>query len=155
MTESFEKILQAIRHYCNYRERCHQEVRYKLVDLGARGDDLETLLSMLVSEDLLNEGRYARAFVRGKFVYNHWGRVRIIRQLRQKDVSEYCIKKGLLEIDEVEYRDCIARLAAQKQEALKNEKHPGTQKQKAIRYLLQKGFEYEIVLSVMNRELPS
>jgi len=151
MTETFEKLLQAIRHYCDYQERCHQEVRYKLIALGARGDELELLLSMMISEELLNEERYARAYARGKFRTQRWGRIKIIRQLHQKNVSEYCIRKGLLEIDAEEYENVIADLITQKYETLKKEKHPAIRKQKTIRYLLQKGFEYDIILSVMNQ----
>lgn len=151
MTETFEKLLQTIRHYCDYQERCHQEVRYKLIDLGARGDELELLLSMMISEGLLNEERYAGAYARGKFRANRWGRIKITRQLHQKNVSEYCIRKGLLEIDAKEYEHTIAELVTQKYEALKKEKQPVIRRQKTIRYLLQKGFEYDIILSIMNR----
>jgi regulatory protein len=155
MTETFEKYLHAIRHYCDYQERCHQEVRYKLVELGARGEVLEQLISMMITEGLLNEERYAGAYARGKFRVNRWGRIRIIRQLQQKNVSEYCIKKGLLEIDAEAYEQTVADLITQKYATLKQEKHPALRRQKAIRFLLQKGFEYDIILSVMNRlDLP-
>jgi len=140
--ESFLK--QAAYHFCNYQERCHSEVRYKLIELGARGAELEQILSDLIEDGLLNEERFARSYVRGKFRNNQWGRKKIVQVLRQKQVSDYCINKGLIELDEKEYNDCIEHLAARKAKELKAERSAEVRKQKILRYLLQKGFEYEL-----------
>lgn len=137
-------LIQSIKHYCNYQERCHSEVRYKLVELGARGAALEQALSLLIEEGLLNEERFARSYTRGKFRNNQWGRKKIEQALKQKQVSAYCISKGLKEINEDEYLLCIELLAGKKAAALKGERHAGIRKQKVLRYLLQKGFEYEL-----------
>jgi len=137
-------IKQAISHYCNYQERCHSEVRYKLVELGARGAELEQVLSELIEAGLLNEERFARSYVRGKYRNNRWGRKKIIQALMQKQVSEYCIRQGLKEIDEDEYMNSIHQLAIKKFKELRTERHAGIRKQKVLRYLLQKGFEYEL-----------
>jgi len=59
--------LAKLRHYCAYQERCHQEVRSKLLKLGVRGYDLELIISELIEENFLNEERFARSYARGKF----------------------------------------------------------------------------------------
>lgn len=56
-----------LRKYCDYQERCHQEVRNKLLELGVYGMDLEEVITQLIQEGHLNEERYAKSFVRGKF----------------------------------------------------------------------------------------
>lgn len=145
MTETFEQLLTAIRYYCNYAERCHYDVRSKLLLLGARGEELEELLSTMIAENLLNEERYASAFARGKFNINHWGRTKIKSELKKKQVSDYCISKGLKEIDENSYLQMAVKLGRQKYDELKAVKHLGVRKQKVIRYLIQKGFEYHII----------
>jgi regulatory protein len=138
-------IAEAIRNYCNYQERCHHDVRYKLVSLGARGDELEQILTELIEEGLLNEVRFAQSYVRGKFRYNGWGRVKITQALKQKMLSDYCIKKGLQEINEAEYTSTIQHLVKQKWQSLKTERHAAIRKQKIFRYLLQKGYEYDLI----------
>lgn len=146
-----EKILNQIRHYCNYRERCHEDVRYKLVELGARGAEVEQLISIMIGENLLNEERYARSYVRGKFRINGWGRKKIQLHLKAKKVSDYCIRKGMQEIEDMEYEKLLHHLANEKFAALKKERHTGTGKQKVIRFLLQRGFEYDLAADAVNR----
>lgn len=153
MTESFEKMLSAIRHYCNYQERCHHDVRYKLVALGARGEELETLLAAMIAENLLDEERFARSYVRGKFSVNHWGKIKIVQHLKQKQVSEYCIRKGLMEIADEDYIALALQLTQKKLSELKNEQNTFVQKQKIMRYLMQKGFENGIIQSVFKEIL--
>src|SRR6187401_2447386 len=90
-----EKALQKIKHYCAYQERSHYEVKEKLYSFGLYKNEVELLLSQLVEENYLNEERYAIAFAGGKFRIKQWGRVKIKYELKQKQVSEYSIKKAL------------------------------------------------------------
>lgn len=145
MTYIDEKIVEKIKHYCAYQERCHSEVRYKLVDLGARGAELEEIIVLLIDENYLNEERYAQAVVRGKLKYSHWGRKKIYDYLKQKGVSEYCIKVGMKEIDDLYYNELILTLAEKKAQTLNNEPNAWIKQQKIMRYLIQKGFEINLV----------
>lgn len=141
--------LQAIKHFCAYQERCHSEVRSKLLELSFRGDELEEAIAALIAEDYLNEERFARSYVGGKFRILKWGRKKIIQQLKLKQVSEYCIRKGLQEIDATDYYNTLSRLAAQKLDELRKEKSPRIRNQKTIRYLVQKGYETGLILEVL------
>ncbi len=143
-------IAEAINRYCHYQERCHHEVRYKLVELGARGEELEQYLTDLIQAGLLNEERFAQSYVRGKFRINQWGRKKIVQSLKQKQVSEYCIKMGLRQIDEEEYAATILHLAKKKWTELKSERSKAIRKQKVLRYLLQKGYEYDLGNDAIN-----
>lgn len=138
-----------MRQYCNFQERCHQDVRTKGLSLGFRGDDLEEIISAMISEGLLDEERYARALARGKFRNNQWGKIKIIQSLKQHAVPEYCIRKALTEIDDADYKKTIKKLIAIKQKSVGISK---VGNQKVISYLLQKGFEYEVIREVMNME---
>jgi|SRR5690606_5330792 len=142
--------LRAIQHFCAYQERCHSEVRHKLLLLNFRGAELEEAISSLIQDDFLNEERFARSYIRGKFKLKHWGRHKIIHQLKQKQVSEYCIRKGLQEIEEEEYEKVLTKLVEQKISEYTKVKHPAIRKQKTIRYLMQRGFEYELIIEVWN-----
>jgi regulatory protein len=144
--------LQDIQHFCAYQERCHSEVRYKLLELSFRGEQLEQAIASLISDDFLNEERFARSYCRGKFRMKQWGRQKIIQNLKQKQVSAYCIQKGLSEIDPEEYKKTIQSLAEKKKAELHKERFPHLRKQKVLRYLVQKGYEYDLVNEVLNRD---
>lgn len=145
-----EQALQKARHYCAYQERSHTEVKEKLYSFGLRKTEVEELLSTLIEENYLNEERFAIQFAGGKFRMKQWGRVKIRYELKQKQVSEYCIRKALAAIDDEDYHKTLEKLATEKQKSLKGEKNIFTKKRKLQDYLLQKGFEKEMVSSIIN-----
>ena len=104
-----EDALKKLQRYCAYQDRCHKEVRSKLLDLGVYGDELEAIIAELVTENFLNEERFARSYARGKFRMRQWGKKRIVRELKVRDISEYCIRKALLEIEEDVYYENLAK----------------------------------------------
>lgn len=139
-----EQALQKLKHYCAYQERCHSEVKSKLFELGVRKTDHDELIANLIEEDYLNEERFAMAFARGKFRLKQWGRIKIKYELKQKQVSDYCIKKALKQIEEEEYLEILKKLAEEKYAALKGEQYL-VRKKKTMDYLSQKGFEAQLV----------
>ena len=90
-----EQALQKLKHYCAYQERCHSEVKEKLFSLGIWKKDHDEIVATLIEESYLNEERFAIAFASGRFQIKQWGRVKIKYELKQKQVSEYSIKKAL------------------------------------------------------------
>jgi len=140
-----EEAFQKAKHYCGYQERCHAEVKEKLYSLGLWKKDVEEIISQLIEENYLNEERYAIAFAGGKFRIKQWGKVKIKYELQQKEISPYCIKKALKEIDEPDYKKAFLKLAEEKWASLKSEKNIFIRKKKTRGYLLQKGFEYEMI----------
>ena len=100
---------------------------------------------MLIELDFLNEERFARSYVRGKFRINKWGRNKILNGLRMKRVPDYCIEKGLDEIDEEEYRSVLKELIDRK---LKGSDQFEI-KRKAIASMQSKGYETGVILDVM------
>lgn len=105
-----KEVLQKMQRYCDYRDRCHKEVRSKLISLKVYGDDLEEIISALIDSDHLNEERYARSFARGKFRMKGWGRLRILRELSLMGIGEYLQRKALEEIEEEAYEKSIEQL---------------------------------------------
>jgi regulatory protein len=146
---ALEQIEKAIRRYCAYQERCHQEVRNKLFELGARGDDIDICIAELISEDFINEERYARAYVRGHFYLKKWGKVKIVYELKRKGISNYCIQKGLTEIDEAEYINTIQKLIAERLPQQSKRMLSWTQIRQITQYLQQKGYDYDDIQNVL------
>ncbi len=145
-----EQAYQKIKHYCGYQERSHAEVKEKLYSFGLWKNDVEALISRMIDEDYLNEERFAKAFAGGKFRMKQWGRVKIKYELKQKQVSEYNIRKAMKEINEEDYIDALNKLFEEKQEILKGEKNAPTRKRKILDFLLQKGYERDLIMSKLN-----
>ena len=146
-----EQALQKAKHYCGYQERCHKETKEKLYSFGLYKQQVEECLSQLIEENYLNEERFAQQFAGGKFRMKQWGRVKIKYELKQKQVSEYCIKKGLKEIDEADYAKTMEKLAIEKWEAIMSEKNIFIKLRKTQDYLLQEGYEHELIKQILQR----
>ena len=144
-----KQALQKIKHYCAYQERCHAEVKDKLYGFGLYQKEVEPIISALIEENYLNEERFAIAFAGGHFRTKQWGRVKIKYQLKQKQVSEYCIKKALKIIDEDDYLQTLQKLFDQKLKTLKGEKNIFIKKRKLQDFLMQKGFETDLVRELL------
>lgn len=146
---SLGQALQKLRHYCGYQERSHNEVQGKLYSFGLRKTDVDQALATLIEENYLNEERFALQFAGGHFRMKDWGRVKIRYELKQRQVSEYCIKKALAAIDEEDYEKTLSRLAAKKWESLRGEENIFNRKRKLQDYLLQKGYESDRVAAAV------
>lgn len=144
-----KQALQKIKHYCAYQERCHAEVKEKLYGFGLYQKEVEPIISTLIEENYLNEERFAIAFAGGHFRTKQWGRVKIKYQLKQKQISEYCIKKALKIIDEDDYLQILQKLFDQKLKTLKGEKNIFIKKRKLQDFLMQKGFETDLVRELL------
>ena len=148
---SKEQALPKIKQYCTYQERCHAEVKEKLYSFGLYKKDVEQLMSQLIEENYLNEERFAIQYAGGKFRMNQWGRIKIKYALKQKQVSDYCIKKALKEINESDYKKILQKLAEKKLKMLKTETNIFIKKKRLQDYLLQKGYEGELVRELVNK----
>lgn len=145
-----EQAVQKLKQYCAYQERSHHEVRQKLWELGVRKSDHDEIISSLIEEDYLNEERFAIMYAGGKFRMKEWGRKKIYYGLKEKQVSEYNIKKAMKEIDEAAYLKTLHHLAEEKYASLKGEQYL-VRKKKTIDFLLQRGFEPELVTKAVEQ----
>lgn len=141
---SVDIIFQKIKHFCSYQERSHYETREKLYSFGLYKSQVEDILTQLITDDYLNEERFAKAFARGRFRLKQWGRTKIKYELKLRKVSDYNIKTALKEIPADEYTATLQKLADSKWTSLKG----GTKLErqaKTTAYLLQKGYEIPLV----------
>lgn len=146
---SLNEAVTKLARYCAYQERSQQEVRDKLYSLGLHHDDVEVAISKLITEGFINEERFARAYIGGKFRIKKWGRVKILEGLKHHRISDYCIKKGFEEVREAEYDATLKQVIIKKSESLK-EKDAFVRKQKVARYTIGRGFESDLVWEIIN-----
>jgi regulatory protein len=141
---SAEEILQKLEYYCSYQERCHVEVQEKLRQFTLSENEKNQIIVQLIEHNFLNEERFARCFARGKFRIKHWGKNRIVNELKQRQISAPNIKCGLTEISDEEYHDTFDKLAQRHWENIK-ETNLHKKKKKFCDYLLRKGWESNLV----------
>lgn len=146
---TFADALNKARRFCAFQDRCHFEVEEKLKSLGLHWEFIPTVCVSLSQEGYLSEERFVSAYVRGKFNRNKWGRVKIVRGLKAKRISEVLIREGLQEIDEQKYLERIDELARAKSKSLLD-KNSREAKQKVYNFLLQKGFEPNLITEAVS-----
>lgn len=142
---TYEEIKQKLIHYCSYQDRCHQEVENKMKEFLLIPEAKENLLLFLIQENYLNEERFTRSYIRGKFYLKSWGKNKIQQHLKQKHITEKLISKCMDEIDALDYEKAIKKtwdIYYNKQKGLKEFQ----KKIKTTRYLISRGFEYEEIL---------
>ena len=151
---SYDEALSKLQAYCAYQERCHKEIRSKLIALGIYGEDIDHIISDLIEDNFLNELRYATAYAGGKFRVKKWGKVRIIRDLKFNLISEYCIKKAIKsELPDDDYIKTLKEVIKKKDKLL-HEKNKFKRKAKLAKYVMDKGFESFLVWEQLNLMFP-
>jgi regulatory protein len=147
-----EDARQKIYRYCAYQERCHQEVKSKLFEYGIDRHIADEIITDLITEGYLNEERFAKAFAGGKFRMKKWGKLKIERELEMRGLTPACIRSGLKEIDDNSYLDVLQKLIQSKWNNL-SEPSEFIKKDKIAAYVIQKGFEPDLVWRILKGQL--
>ncbi|HWW43086.1 regulatory protein RecX [Pedobacter sp.] len=135
-------------HYCAYQERSQYEIRNKLYEWGLKTAEVEELISELIVTNFLNEERFAKVYVSGKFNIKKWGKIKIKQSLKIKQVPDKMITKALNTIDSGDYLQTLLELAEKKAKLI-TETDAYKKKYKLITYLMGKGFENNLISEVL------
>ena len=146
------QALEMAKSYCATEEHCQFDVRRKLARWRIDEEKSEWIIGELISEGYINEERFARAFARGKFNLKSWGKKKIITELKKRNISDYCIKQALSEINEDNYKKRLNDIAIKWLNQHKNETVIVKQ-QKLFRYLLSKGYQMNEIWNFMNENV--
>jgi len=142
-------IKKKVEFYCAYQERCRMEVSQKLKKLKIYGDSIEEYIAHLINNDFLNEKRFAESYVRGKFNNNNWGKIRIVRELESRNISQVNIENALTEINHEDYLKKV-RVLSKKIINENNDKTKEKIKEKIYSRLEYKGWEKELIYEEIN-----
>lgn len=146
---TFDEIKEKLANFCVYQDRCHWDVEKKMREYDLIPEAKDEIFIYLIQNNFLNEERFVKSFVRGRFNQKKWGRNKIKMALKQRQIPEQLIRIGFKEIDEDEYLKVLKELFVKKQEELKSETNSFKKKLKLRNYLLQKGFENELIFDLM------
>lgn len=149
MTDLVKDALRKAAMFCAYQERTQQEVRERLKEWGIWGDDAEEVIAELILQNYLNEERFAKSFAGGKFRVKGWGRRKIKQHLQQRGISGYNLDQAMKEIAPDDYQETLRELLDKKRQSIRDD-NPLVIKQKLVRYALSKGYESELIFSVLN-----
>ena len=137
-------------NYCVYQDRCHKEVEQKMWDFLLIPEAKDEILLYLMKENYLNEERFTRSYIRGKFYMKSWGRNKIRNHLKFKGVPEKLINASFDEIEDDDYEKILEKLYLDYSGKIKG-LQDYQKKSKTIKYLLSKGFEYESITSLIKK----
>ncbi len=155
LTFTVEEAKRKLENYCIYQDRCHKEIDKKLFEMRMIPEACELIILHLIEHDFVNEERFAKNYTRGKFRIKKWGKQRIIRELKFREIPKYNIENALLEIDEKEYMDTLLEILNKRNETIR-EKDTFKKRKKIVDFLLRRGFEsalvFDMVNEVMSRE---
>ena len=140
----FQEIKQKLVNFCVYQDRCHTEVEQKMKEFVLIPEAKEEIILYLIKENYLNEERFAKSFTRGKFYIKKWGKNKIKQQLRLKGISDKLIAISFSEIDDLDYQLTIRELI-EKLLPTYNGLKDYQRKQKLIKFLMSKGYEFEMI----------
>lgn len=144
-----KELTEKAKRYCAYTERCSYDVRQKLLSIGADESSISKIITRLQKEAYLDDERFARVFVNGKFQNNRWGKTRINAELIKRQLPKSLINKALEEIDEQSYRQCLLSVIKKKTKEMEG-KLTHKRREKLMAYCLQKGFEPDLVLKTLD-----
>lgn len=146
---SIEEIKRKLERYCVYQDRCHKEIEAKLKEFTLIEEAKNQIILHLLEHDFLNEERFSKSFARGKFTIKKWGRQRIVRELKLREISAYNIKSALKEIDEEDYLQTIQTIAEKRNQIIKEVDYY-RRKKKLTDFLIRKGYEYDLIYKTVN-----
>lgn len=135
-TYTVDEARDKLENYCIYQDRCHKEVREKLYTMRMIPAAIEQITIHLIEEKYLNEERFAC----GKFKIKKWGKTRITRELRSREISKNIIDLALTEIDEEDYVSTFQALAEKRMTQLTSEKDKYKKRKKLADYLQYRGW---------------
>lgn len=141
---TIKEAQQKLEHFCAYQERCHDEVVTKLYSLKMTPDEIDAVIVRLIADNFLNETRFACSFARGKHRMKHWGKIRIVNELKSKHITANNITIALKEISPEEYQDTFEQLSQKCWDSL-TEKNFIKKRKKFCDYMLRRGFESNLV----------
>ena len=152
-TYTIDEALLKLQNYCAYQERCHKEVNQKLRDMRMIPEAIDKIIGHLIEHNFLNEERFSKAFVRGKFAMKKWGKQRLIIELKRRDISKYNINESIKEISDKEYKKTFNQLARKRLTSIA-ESNKQKKRKKLADYLLYRGWESQLVYAKVVQLIP-
>jgi regulatory protein len=133
---------------CSRSEHCSSDIQEKLKLWGHSAEDSELVIAKLVEEKYIDDERFARAYVKDKFRFNHWGKQKIAFMLRSKNISSEIMELAFEEIEDEGYSNELRKLLTDKEKSIKA-KDQYDKRNKLMRFAMGRGFESDQIYAVL------
>ncbi len=147
-----DEILYKLAARCSTSEQCLSDIEAKLGRYDLTEEERTRILRHLVEEKYVDDRRYAEAFVRDKYRFNKWGRIKIAQGLRMKNIDSETISTALEAIDEEEYLEILGDLIKAKRKSTKGRSDYEVNA-KLCRFATGRGFEYEAIKKCLGNDI--
>ena len=144
-----DEVLYKLAAKCSVSEQCLSDVEAKLKRYDLSEEERTRILQHLVEEKYIDDKRYAEAFVRDKYRFNKWGRIKIAQGLRMKGIDNGTVNVAMGVIDETEYLHILRELIKAKRKSIRG-KSDYEVNGKLIRFAIGRGFEFAAIRSCMD-----
>ncbi|KOH46862.1 regulatory protein RecX [Sunxiuqinia dokdonensis] len=148
MTSKQSEVFYRAAAICSRAEKCSTDILTKLAQWEVDEMDAGVVLEQLIAEKYVDDERFARSFVKDKFRFNKWGKIKIAYQLRAKRIDSNTIETAMNEIDDEAYRETLIELIAEKNKSVKGS-NSYDRKAKLIRFAQARGFEMDLIYQAM------
>ena len=135
--------------FLNYKQRTEKEVIDKLRSFKLTEESIKTVMDFLKEFKFVNDENYAKLYVESKKLLKPEGRRTVKMRLALKGINKELSDKSVEENYSEEEELNKARLLYLKYRKKVRGKNEADKKQKCYRYLVSKGFSYDIASSVM------
>jgi Uncharacterized protein conserved in bacteria len=149
-----EEIYDRAAVLCSRSEKSSAAIRKKLVEWGLKHDETDEVIEKLIEENFINDVRYACSYVRDKFRFNKWGKIKITFNLKAENISSEIIQQALEGINDEDYYNTLTELVTSKNKSIKAV-NIYDRKSKLLRFAQSRGFESGIILEVLDRICPA
>ena len=153
LTKIQEEIYDKAAVLCSRSEKSAAAIRKKLVEWGLKHDETDEVIEKLIEENFINDVRYACSYVRDKFRFNKWGKIKITFNLKAENISSEIVQQALEEINDEDYYNTLTELVASKNKSVKAV-NVYDRKSKLLRFAQSRGFESGIILEVLEIVCP-
>ena len=137
-------LIEQLKSYCAIQERCSNDIVTKMKSWRITNKNQNKILDILIQEDFINDKRYSKSFCRGKFRIKKWGKLKIINELKRKNINLTTISSSLNEISDIDYSKELDTQFNKKKQST-NSLNYYDKKKKIANYLIGKGYESNLV----------
>ena len=142
---NYQQALSKTMAICSKSEKCISEIETKLKSWNISNDNVDKIIDELIAQKFIDEERFTAYYIRDKFRFNRWGKVKIRYMLSGKGIPATMINTAIEEeISEESYLETLSQLLSDKQRSIKSDSEFET-KAKLIRFAQSRGFEYDAI----------
>jgi len=139
-----KNLIEQLKSYCAIQERCSNDIVTKMKSWQITNKNQNKILEILIQEDFINDKRYSKSFCRGKFRIKKWGKIKIVNELKRKNINPTTIISSLNEISDMDYSKELDTQFNKKKQSITTLNYY-EKKKKIANYLIGKGYESNLV----------